>query len=186
MKKILFVVDERKMGGVSILLEDMLKMLNLKNKQVDILVLHDNGDRLSDLPNNVKVMYGTSYFEPVDLPIKEVIKSNGINTKENVNRNLIVIAFVSAIISFFVTSIVSFSIGASEEKGYSGPTSGLPFILCFMIFLIFIVPVTTIVNALIITINKKNPNKKNLCTVISVIFNLAIVIMPAWLFMLIL
>ena len=78
MKKILFVVDERKMGGVSILLEDMLKMLNLKNKQVDILVLHDNGDRLSDLPNNVKVMYGTSYFEPVDLPIKEVIKSKKI------------------------------------------------------------------------------------------------------------
>ena len=75
MKKILFVVDERKMGGVSILLEDMLKMLNLNDKKIDILVLHDNGDRLSNLPKSVNVIYGTSFFETVDLPIKEVLKS---------------------------------------------------------------------------------------------------------------
>lgn len=78
MKKILFVVDERKMGGVSILLEDMLKMLNLKNKKIDILVLHNNGDRLTNLPKNINIIYGSSYFEPVDLPIKEVLKSKKI------------------------------------------------------------------------------------------------------------
>jgi len=34
MKKILFVVDERKMGGVSILLEDMMKMMDLSNLNI--------------------------------------------------------------------------------------------------------------------------------------------------------
>ena len=37
MKKILFVVDENRMGGVSILLEDMMKMINRKNKKIDII-----------------------------------------------------------------------------------------------------------------------------------------------------
>ena len=75
MKKILFVVDERRMGGVSILLEDFMEMLNLTNKKIDILVLHNNGDRLNNLPKGVKVIYGTSYFEVVDLTLTEVLKS---------------------------------------------------------------------------------------------------------------
>lgn len=78
MKKILFVVDENRMGGVSILLEDMLKMLNLEDKKIDILVLHNSGDRLKGLPKGVNVIYGTKYFEVVDIPITEAIKSKNI------------------------------------------------------------------------------------------------------------
>lgn len=78
MKKILFVVDENRMGGVSILLEDMMKMINKKDKKIDILVLHNSGDRLKNLPNGVNVIYGSHYFDVIDLPIKEIIKSKNI------------------------------------------------------------------------------------------------------------
>lgn len=77
-KNVLFIVDERKMGGVSILLEDMMKMLDLNNKKIDILVLHNNGDRFFNMPENVNIIYGTSYFEPIDLPLKEILKSKNI------------------------------------------------------------------------------------------------------------
>lgn len=79
-KSILFVVDERKMGGVSILLEDMMEMLDLSGLNIDILVLHNNGDRLQNLPKNVNIIYGTEYFDVVDLPIKEIINSKNIKS----------------------------------------------------------------------------------------------------------
>lgn len=80
MKNILFVVDERRMGGVSILLEDMMKFIDLSNKNIDILVLHNNGDRLENLGNNINVIYGSKYFDAVDLTIKEAIKTKKIMT----------------------------------------------------------------------------------------------------------
>lgn len=88
MKKILFVVDENRMGGVSILLEDMMKMINRKNKKIDILVLHNSGDRLKNLPNGVNVIYGSHYFDSVDLPMKEIIKSKSI---KNLIRKFILV-----------------------------------------------------------------------------------------------
>lgn len=78
MKKILFVVDEKKMGGVSVLLSDILNNINLKNKEIDIMVLHNSGDYLDDLPNGVNLIYGTSFFDVVDLTLKEVLKSKNI------------------------------------------------------------------------------------------------------------
>lgn len=78
MKKILYVVDERQMGGVSILLEDTLKRINLNKYDIDVLVLHNNGDCLNNLPSKVNVIYGSSFFNVVDLNIKEVLKSKNI------------------------------------------------------------------------------------------------------------
>ena len=78
MKNILFVVDERQMGGVSVLLEDILKKINLQKYKIDIMVLHNNGDYLTNLPKNVNIIYGTSFFEVVDLSIKEVLKTKNI------------------------------------------------------------------------------------------------------------
>lgn len=75
MKKILFVVDEKKMGGVSVLLADILRNINLKKYDVDIMVLHNSGDYLTDLPESVNVIYGTPFFEVVDLSLKDVLKS---------------------------------------------------------------------------------------------------------------
>ena len=78
MKKILFVVDEKKMGGVSVLLSDILNNINLKNKEIDIMVLHNSGDYLDDLPKGINLIYGTSFFDVIDLTFKEVLKSKNI------------------------------------------------------------------------------------------------------------
>ena len=74
MKKILFVTDERQMGGVSIVLEDILNNINLKNKQIDLLILHNNGDRLKNIPKNVNIIYGSKYFNTIDIPLKILIQ----------------------------------------------------------------------------------------------------------------
>lgn len=79
MKDILFVVDERRMGGVSILLEDMLNRFDYSKFNIDILVLHNNGTRLNNLPRNVNIIYGTKYFDAVDLTIGEVLKSKNLS-----------------------------------------------------------------------------------------------------------
>ncbi len=78
MKNVLFVVDEKQMGGVSVLLEDILKKINLKKYKIDIMVLHNNGDYLDNLPESVNIIYGTPFFNVVDLSIKEVIHSKNI------------------------------------------------------------------------------------------------------------
>lgn len=76
-KSLLIVVDERKMGGVSILLEDMLNLGVFSDYDTDILVLHNNGSRLNNVKANV--IYGTKFFNTVDLTIKEVLKTKKIN-----------------------------------------------------------------------------------------------------------
>ena len=78
MKKILIVVDERRMGGVSVLLEDILNMINLTKYKIDILCLHNNGEMLENLPEGINLIYGTNYFSSIDYTIKEVIKSKSI------------------------------------------------------------------------------------------------------------
>ena len=80
MKNVLFVVDERCMGGVSVLLMDMFKMMDTSKMDIDLLVLHDRGDMFNELPNNVHLMFGDSYFSAIDLTLKEVIKSKNIKT----------------------------------------------------------------------------------------------------------
>lgn len=77
-KKVLFVVDEKQTGGVSTVLNDLLNLINLTKYKVDVLVLHNRGDRLNNLPNSIKLIYGTSYFEAIDYTIAEVIKSKNI------------------------------------------------------------------------------------------------------------
>lgn len=78
MKKVLFVVDEKRMGGVSILLEDMLHQLDLKKYQIDILVLHNVGEMFQELPKEVRIISGTKYFSAVDIPMKQVLKSKNV------------------------------------------------------------------------------------------------------------
>lgn len=73
-KNILFVVDERKMGGVSVLFEDMMTLLDITNYNIDLLILHNNGDSLQNLPESINVIYGTPYFEAIDYTMKDVIK----------------------------------------------------------------------------------------------------------------
>jgi len=78
MKKVLFVVDEKQMGGVSILLADILRFINIKKYEIDIMVLHNNGDYLDNLDKRINLIYGTSFFEAVDYTLKEVLKSGNL------------------------------------------------------------------------------------------------------------
>lgn len=71
MRKVLFVVDERKIGGVSIVLEQIIN--SIKNVKCDILVLHNHGDCLENLPN-CNLIYGTKFFNVVDIPLTQLIK----------------------------------------------------------------------------------------------------------------
>lgn len=80
MKKLLFVVDERRMGGVSTVLNDLLNLLDLSRYSVDVLVLHDNGDQLDNLASHVSLRFGTPYFSGIDYTIKEALKSGNIKT----------------------------------------------------------------------------------------------------------
>lgn len=77
-KNILFVVDERRMGGVSILFEDIMSLLDITNYNIDLLVLHNNGDGLKNLPKEVNMIFGTPYFEAIDYTIKDVIKKKNL------------------------------------------------------------------------------------------------------------
>jgi len=70
---ILFVNDERMMGGVSILLEDILRVIDYSKYNVDVLILHDNGERLENLPEGVNIYYGTNFFNTIDIPIREIL-----------------------------------------------------------------------------------------------------------------
>jgi len=79
-KDILFVVDEKRMGGVSVLLEDILNTIDIKNYNIDILVLHNNGEMLNNLPKEVNIIYGTKYFSAIDYTLKEVIKMKKLST----------------------------------------------------------------------------------------------------------
>lgn len=78
MKNILFVVDEKRMGGVSVLLNDILNKINFQKYNIDVMVLHNIGDYLDKLPKNINIIYGTSFFDVVDLSIKEVLHSKNI------------------------------------------------------------------------------------------------------------
>ena len=78
MKKVLFVVDERRMGGVSIVLQDILKFINIKKYEIDIMVLHNHGDYFENLDKSINLIYGTPFFEAVDYTLKEVLKSKNI------------------------------------------------------------------------------------------------------------
>lgn len=77
-KNVLFVVDEKQMGGVSVLLSDIMKKINLSKYSIDIMVLHNNGEYLDDLPKEVNLIYGTSFFENIDYTLKEVLKSKSV------------------------------------------------------------------------------------------------------------
>ena len=78
MKKVLFVVDERRMGGVSVVLQDILKFINIKKYEIDIMVLHNHGDYFENLDKSINLIYGTPFFEAVDYTIKEVLKSKNL------------------------------------------------------------------------------------------------------------
>ncbi|MBQ8042984.1 MAG: glycosyltransferase [Clostridia bacterium] len=78
MKKILFVVDEKKLGGVSIVLENLLNNLDLTNLDIDVLVLHNSGTSLTNLNDKINIIYGTKAFNVVDQDFKNLMKTGHV------------------------------------------------------------------------------------------------------------
>ncbi len=70
---LLIVTDERQMGGTSILLENLIKLGAFDDFNTDVLVLHNNGDRL--VTDKVNIIYGSKYFKGVDITLKQALKS---------------------------------------------------------------------------------------------------------------
>lgn len=106
MKKVLFVVDEKRMGGVSVLLEDILKKINNKKYNIEVLVLHNNGDYLDKLPDNINIIYGNKFFKTVDLSLKEAIKS----------KNLFLIMNKLRLIFYMKTGLIKHKISNERKK----------------------------------------------------------------------
>ncbi len=75
MKKVLFVVDERMMGGVSTVLTDILKVIDISKYEIDIMVLSNHGDYFNDLDKSINIIFGTKFFKAVDYTLKDVLKS---------------------------------------------------------------------------------------------------------------
>lgn len=77
-RNILFVVDEKRMGGVSVLFETIISLMDISNYNIDLLVLHNNGEMFKNLPSSINIIYGSSYFETIDYTMKEIIKKKSI------------------------------------------------------------------------------------------------------------
>lgn len=65
-RKILFVNDEMRMGGVARVLNTLMDALPKDQFEIDLLVLHMNGLMMDEIPEGVNVIEGTSFFTPVD------------------------------------------------------------------------------------------------------------------------
>ena len=77
-RRILFVNDEMEMGGVARVLNTLMKNLDQQVYQIDLLVLHKTGTLLQDIPEGVHVIEGTSFFNAVDSPLKELLKKGDL------------------------------------------------------------------------------------------------------------
>lgn len=78
-KNILFVVDEQKYGGISAVLTSILKKIDKDKYNIDLLILHNRGQALSSIPDNVNLIYGTNYFKAIDYTLSNAIKTKNIS-----------------------------------------------------------------------------------------------------------
>lgn len=70
MRKVLFVVTDRKMGGVSVVLEDILNNLPKNRYQIDLLILNNEGTRIvGKIDKNINIIYGDEFFRALDIPL---------------------------------------------------------------------------------------------------------------------
>jgi len=73
-KRILFVNDEMHMGGVARVLNTLMSSLPQEDYQIDLLILHKEGMLLSEIPQGVNVLEGSSFFRPVDESVIQLLK----------------------------------------------------------------------------------------------------------------
>ena len=77
-KKILFVVDNLVMGGVTASLVNLLNNLDYQKYQVDLLVLHYYNDVNAQIPSQVNLIKGDKTYKYIDKPLGDIIKNKDI------------------------------------------------------------------------------------------------------------
>ena len=100
MKKILFVVDENRRGGVSVALKDILLSVDAEKYDIDLLILHDQNEMLKDLPDNINVLYGTTFFDSIDYTLSQILKTK--NIRLILKKIRIIIGLKTGLIRFFI------------------------------------------------------------------------------------
>lgn len=73
-KRLLFVNDEMVMGGVARILNNVLRRIDLKVYDVDVLILHPHGELLSELPQGVRLLDSRPFFKGVDVTLILALK----------------------------------------------------------------------------------------------------------------
>ena len=73
-KKILFVNDEMRMGGVARVLNTLMSNLPKDKYEIDLLILHKQGMLLDEVPEGINVIEGTTFFRPVDESLDALVK----------------------------------------------------------------------------------------------------------------
>ncbi len=87
MKRVLFVIDEMRMGGVSKVLIELLKVLDRNRYAVDLLVLHKTGELIKDIPEDINILNTSPFFSTIDIPLKQC-------TLKNIFRKLMIIFYM--------------------------------------------------------------------------------------------
>ena len=77
-KKILFVNDEMRMGGVARVLNTLMAALPEDRYEIDLLVLHKEGMLLDEIPSKVRVIEGSSFFNTVDQSLELLLQERKI------------------------------------------------------------------------------------------------------------
>ena len=78
MKKILFVNDEMTMGGVSRILNTLLRHLEGKDYEIDVLILNPHGEMMNEIPEYVNVIPSTPFFRIVDQTLSDLIEKRDV------------------------------------------------------------------------------------------------------------
>ncbi|MCI5773556.1 MAG: glycosyltransferase [Erysipelotrichaceae bacterium] len=73
-RKILFVNDEMRMGGVARVLNTLILYLDKDKYDIDLLVLHPHGTLMKEIPLNVNIIYGTPFFDTIDESLIELLR----------------------------------------------------------------------------------------------------------------
>ena len=70
----MFVNDEMVVGGVSKVLNNLLRHIDKEKYEIHLLILHKHGEMLKDIPDGIVVLEGTGFFDVCDIPVKECLQ----------------------------------------------------------------------------------------------------------------
>lgn len=73
-RRILFVNDEMRMGGVARVLNTLMSQLDPETYEIDCCILHKRGMLIDEIPDYVNIIEGTPFFNTVDEAFLDLLK----------------------------------------------------------------------------------------------------------------